>query len=72
VTSEPVKSHVGVGFVSINDAQRKSEVVAKCVQITFCLLDLGELLSAAGLGDDVDGELIGGCTTDEIGEVGDL
>ena len=72
MASEPVKGHVGIGFVSISNAQRKSQVIAKCIQIAFSLLDLGELLSAAGLCDDVDRQLVGGGTTDKIREVGKL
>jgi hypothetical protein len=69
VTSESVESHFGIRFVSISNTQRKSQVIAECVQITFRLLNLGELLSAAGLDIGVDRERVGGSTTDEIRKI---
>lgn len=50
VTSKSVQGHVRVGFTAhISHAQRDSQVIAECVQITFCLLNLGELLVTTSL-----------------------
>jgi hypothetical protein len=72
VASESVQSNVGIGLVSIDNTQGRSQVVTQRVQIAFCFLNLGELLGTAGLCDEVDRQLIGGSAADEVGEVGEL
>lgn len=73
MTSESVKGHVGVGLAAhVGHVQCNSQVVAKGIQVTFGLLDLGKLLVTAGLCVDVDGQLVGSGATDEIREVGEL
>lgn len=54
------------------DVQVPRKVSPQSVQVTFGLLDLGLLLGTTGFGDEVNGELIGGSATNEVGEIGGL
>lgn len=67
---ESVKGHVCVGLGPINTTQRDSQVITECDQITFCLLDLGELLTAASLRVDIYGQLVRCSAADKVREVG--
>lgn len=72
MASKSVKSDIGIRLVTVDNAQSASQVIAERVQITFRLLDLGELLGAASLCDEIDRELIRGSAADEVGKVGEL
>lgn len=51
------------------NAQGVCQVVAKSVKVTLRLLDLGELLGAAGFCDEVNGELVGTGTANKVWEI---
>lgn len=72
VTSKTVNGNIWVRLVAIDNTQRASQVVAELIQITLCLLDLGELLRTTGLGVGIDRQLVGGGTANEIREIVEL
>ena len=54
------------------ESQKQCQVTPQGIQISFGLLELSQSLGATGLGDQIDGELVGGRATDEVGKVGKL
>lgn len=54
------------------ESQVPRQIVLQGVHVTLGLLDLSLLLGATGLGDQVDGKLVGGGATNKIGQVGGL
>lgn len=75
VPGQTVDGNIGaLGSIRIArlESQKLCQVTPQRVQIAFGLLELRLLLGTAGLGDQVHGELVGGCATDEVGEVGEL
>lgn len=66
VSSKPVNAYIRASDI---ETQCESQVIAQSVQVTFSLLDLGELLGAAGFCDEVNGELVGARAADKIWEI---
>lgn len=62
-----INSNLGGLGRSIIEIERK--IARQCIHIAFTLLYLGLLFRPAGFSDEVDGELVRACTTDEVGEV---
>lgn len=48
------------------------QIVAECIQIALRLLNLGELLGAAGFCDKVDRQLVRASPANEVGEIAEL
>lgn len=63
---------LGSAGVTRLQSQVLRQIVPQGIQIAFSFLELGLLLGTAGLGNEIYGELVGGCATDEIREVCEL
>lgn len=72
MTSKTVDGNIGVRLVAIDNTKCASQVVAELIQITLCLLDLGELLGTTSLGVGIDGKFVGGGTANEVREIIEL
>jgi len=67
VTCETVDRDVRASSVN---TQGLRQITAQRIQITLGLLDLGELLRTTGFRDEVDRQLVGSSSANEVRKVG--